>query len=144
MLNLKSVYFGQAHKDFDYRDYEMLKKVERLARKHQRQAENDCNGEGQVNGKFYRCDGSTEGAYLADKETTIFNAEMDKIEDKINRIIDALNLEKYALWVVKPWTVKYQGDPRGYTVKLSYDGDAIEWQYNQCLCPLVYFQGVIR
>ena len=84
--------------------------VARLARKHHRLAEMDCNGEGYIRGKFYRCDGSMPGAYV-DQDTTIFTAEGDKVERKIEDICKRLGLR-----------VEFQGDPRGYTVKV-YSGD---------------------
>jgi hypothetical protein len=124
MLNLQSIYFGQNHPEFDYKDYGIVKKVQRLALKHHRQAENDCNGEGWVKGKFYRCDGSVEGTYLNDGETTIFDWEMGELENKINDLITIHNRLKYQT-SEKPFKVEFQGDPRGATVKLYYDGEYI-------------------
>ena len=115
MLNLQSVYFGQRHSNFDYTDFDIIKKVSRLSHKHHRQAENNCNGEGWVKSHFYRCDGSTDGAYISEDQT-IFNYEMGLIEVKIERLI--ANKPKFK--------VEYQGDPRGCTVKLYYEGDFIE------------------
>jgi len=128
MLDLHSVYFGQKHKDFNYDDFDLIKKVSRLAFKHQRQAANDCNGEGFVNGVHYYSGNIDEwaksqygqgvkSAYVNDDEVTIFQEEQSKIEDKINKLI-----------AIKPkFSIEYQGDPRGYTVKLSYEGELIEW-----------------
>jgi hypothetical protein len=85
-----------------------LQKVRRLAKRHDRLAEMDCNGEGYVRGKFYRCDGSVPSAYMPDGETTIFDAESEKVAAKITAICKPLR--------IKP---EFQGDPRGYTVRLS-------------------------
>ena len=83
-------------------------KIRKLAMKHHRLAEMDCNGEGFVHGKFYRCDGSVPGSYLEDGETTIFCAEQEKIEERISALVSTIGLK-----------VEYQGDPRGCTVRLS-------------------------
>lgn len=117
MLNLQSIYFGQKHKDFDYKDFDIIKRVQRLTRKHYRQAENDCNGEGYVKGKFYRCDGSVEGAYI--DESTVFEIEMNAIEIKITELLIKNNKNNQ-------WKVEFQGDPRGATVKLYYETKYIE------------------
>jgi len=122
MLNLQSIYFGQDHKNFDSNDYDLIRKISRLAHKHHRQCENDCNGEGFVNGKFYRCDGSTPGAYMADNETTIFVKEINTIENRINKLIDKNDVHP----IIKGWKVEFQHDPRGATVKLYYEDSYIE------------------
>jgi hypothetical protein len=84
-----------------------LLRIRRLEHKNQRLSEADCNGEGVVNGKFYRLDGSVEGAYLTDGETSIFRAECDKIEKKIKALASPFG-----------YTAEFQGDPRGYTVRI--------------------------
>lgn len=114
MLNLQSIYFGQKNKDFDYQDFDVIKKIARLAHKHQRQCENDCNGEGWVKGEFFRCDGSMAGSYVNGGETTIFYVEIIKIEEKIRKLL------------TKGFVVEFQRDPRGNTVKLSYNGSYVE------------------
>ena len=124
MLNLQSIYFGQKHPNFDYKDYDLIRKISKLAHKHHKQAENDCNGEGWVKNKFYRCDGSVKGAYLADNETTIFSAEMDTIEDKITKLL--MGAKDKPGYCYGKFTVEFQYDPRGHTVKLYYEGDFIE------------------
>ena len=124
MLNLQSIYFGQRHKNFDYKDWAIIKKISRLAHKHHQQCENNCNGEGYINGKFYRCDGSTAGTYIGDE--TIFNIESTKIENKTIAIISERNKEINNLEKKGPFTVEFQGDPRGATVKIYYEGDFIE------------------
>jgi hypothetical protein len=137
MLNLQSVYFGQKHKDFDNKDYDIIRKVSRLAKKHQQQCVNSCNGEGFVNGQRYysgmiddyaqRTYGqNVKSAYFDDSEESIFDIEAGKIEDKINKLVYQFNYKKYALWRVKPLKIEYQGDPRGNTVKLFYENDYIE------------------
>jgi hypothetical protein len=87
----------------------LLLKVGRLERKNQRLCEMSCNGEGVVNGKFYRCDGSVKGAYLPDGETSIFDAESSKVEDKIRKLVSNSGFG---------YTAEFQGDPRGYTVRI--------------------------
>ncbi len=115
MLDSTSIFFGQKHPEFGFEDFNITKKISRLAKKHQRQCTNDCNGEGVVNGKFYRCDGTTPGTYIEEKKT-IFTAETEKIEAKIKKLISE-----------KPkFSVKFQGDPRGATVKLFYENDWVE------------------
>ena len=84
--------------------------LRRLALKHHRLAEYDCNGEGYILGQFIRLDGSNPKAYV-DADTSIFTAVSDKIEAKINAICDRLGFR-----------VEFQGDPRGYTVKI-FKGD---------------------
>ena len=127
MLTLQSIYFGQRHPDFSYEDYEIIRKVRRLAFKHLRQATNDCNGEGFVNGIHYYA-GSIDdyvrqqygegvrSAYIDESEETIFCKEMEKIEAKIEKIIAES----------PSFSVEYQGDSRGATVKLNYQGEYIE------------------
>lgn len=133
MLNLQSIYFGQKHKDFDYKDYDLIRKVARLAHRHQQQAVNDCNGEGFVNGQHYYSGNiddwarreygqGVKSAYIDNSEETVFNKEMEKIEERINKII-----EQHATFTKGlKFAVEYQGDPRGNTVKLYYEGDFIE------------------
>ncbi len=127
MLNLSFIYFGQKHKQFDYRDFDIIKKVSRLARKHQAQAVNECNGVGYVKGQCYYMGNiddwakreygyNVKDAYLdKDFETNVFDKESERIQDKINSIIKNSKFK-----------VEYQGDPRGNTVKLYYEGDYIE------------------
>ena len=91
--------------------------LRRLANKHHRLAEMECNGEGYLRGELYSWDNSKSWAnspsvFSEDKEeTTIFQIESDKVEAKIKAICERLGLR-----------VKFQGDPRGYTVKF-YKGD---------------------
>ncbi len=126
MLNLQSIYFGQKHRQFIDRDFDIIKKVSRLAHKHQIQATNDCNGEGWVKNVHYyngqiddyakRTYGdNVQSAYIDNTEETIFTQEMDRIEEKIKSSIKN-----------SKFTVEFQGDPRGNTVKLYYEGDFIE------------------
>ena len=139
MLDLQSVYFGQKHKNFDYQDFDLIIKIQRLARKHQRQCENSCNGVGYVNGQVYSTALSygqepgeyekreygynVKSAYInKDNEDCIFDIEAGKIEDRINTLIKEANKKKDK----DMFFVEFQGDPRGATVKLFYDGDYIE------------------
>ena len=137
MLDLQSIYFGRNHKEFDIKDMKLIQKVRRLARKHQKQCENSCNGVGYVNGQVYYCGmiddyakrtvgASVKSAYSSDDEASIFDKEVLKIEDKINKLVYQFNWFKYTLWKVKPFKVDFQGDPRGATVKLTYNGSYIE------------------
>jgi len=137
MLDLQSVYFGQKHKDFSYEDYDLIRKIARLAGKHQSQAVNDCNGEGYVDSQVYYCGSiddyakrkygqNVKSAYLTkDGKVTIFNQEAGRIEDKIKELLktrilcDVVN--NYGRF-----KVEFQGDPRGATVKLTYEGEYIE------------------
>ena len=132
MLNLQSIYFGQKHPNFDYKDFDIVKRVSRLAHKHLRQATNDCNGEGFVNGVHYYSGNiddwtrreygqGVKSAYIDNTEETIFYKEMKKIEDKINNIIKQTTV----LRETSKFRVEYQGDPRGNTVKLYYEDEFI-------------------
>lgn len=100
--------------------------IRRLARKHHRIAEMDCNGVGYIRGYTYyngRIDDwarreygpSVRSAYLntdaVDKEETIFEIESLRIEEKIRAFAKEINA-----------TVDFQGDPRGATVKIEIDG----------------------
>ena len=96
--------------------------LRRLSIKHHRLAEMDCNGEGVIRGIHYytgpiddyarRTYGyGVKSAYLLNSETTIFDVESEKVFDKINGICNRLGLR-----------VEFQGDPRGYTVKV-FKGD---------------------
>ncbi len=135
MLNLQSVYFGQRHKDFTYEDFDLICKISRLARKHHKQAENDCNGVGYVKGQVYYTGNiddfakktygyNVKDAYLTkDCEETIFNLESNKIESKINGLIlENIGKTKSA----SAFKVEFQGDPRGNTVKLFYENEQID------------------
>lgn len=106
-------------KVFGREDVELFNKVRRLAKKHQRLAEMSCNGVGYVNGAMHyngtideyakRTYGAgVQSAYINDDET-VFDAESDKVQDKIKDICFKLGLD-----------VEFQGDPRGNTVKVYY------------------------
>lgn len=114
MLNLQSIYFGQRHPKFMAADFAIIKKVARLAHKHQRQCENDCNGEGWIRGQFYRCD--SKAGYVG--ENTVFYVERVKIENKIDSLVKWYDTKKQ-------WRVEYQHDPRGCTVKLFYEDEMV-------------------
>lgn len=86
-----------------------------------------CNGKGWVNGRHYYAGAIDEyvkkqygsnirSAYTnpADPDTTVFDVETEKIEEKIRVIAAAAGI-----------TTDFQGDPRGYTVKLSYNGSDV-------------------
>lgn len=115
MLQLSSIYFGQKHPDFDYKDMDVIKQVRRLARKHNRQCENNCNGDGYIKGSYYRLD--NDKAYIKE-DYNVFDQEIDRIERRILYILNPLvNLK---------WKITFQHDPRGNTVKLFYDGDYVD------------------
>jgi len=136
MLDLQSVYFGQKHKDFNYQDFDLIKKIQRLARKHQRQCENSCNGEGWVNGQFYTCAAIDEqncqykSAYIfEDEDLNVFDLEISKIEEKIKSLLGVNHLvspDKDGGFSADKYRVEFQGDPRGATVKLFYEVAYIE------------------
>lgn len=100
--------------------------IRRLARKHNRLAEMDCNGEGVIRGVHYYSGGiddyakrtygnGVKSAYTTtDPNKTIFEIEGEKVEGKIKKICESVGFD-----------VEFQGDPRGYTTKLSYHGTNI-------------------
>lgn len=108
--------------------YELLT-LRRLANKHHKLAEMDCNGEGVIRGVHYyagsidnyakcRYGGGVKSAYNnSDSGETIFYDEGEKVETKIKSICKRLGL-----------TVEFQGDPRGYTVKVFKDGVFLDLQ----------------
>lgn len=90
--------------------------LRRLALKHRRLAEMGCNGEGCIRGKHYTTGNiGYENSHFInayhDSDTSIFDTESEKVSDKIKAICDRLGLR-----------VEFQGDPRGYTVKV-FKGD---------------------
>jgi hypothetical protein len=100
--------------------------LRRLANKHHNLAEMDCNGSGYIRGQAYysgRIDEYAKREYgynvkcsygdlLPEVDTpSIFQIECDKVETKIKAICERLGLR-----------VEFQGDPRGYTVKV-FKGD---------------------
>ena len=127
METFEAIRFGQKHADFEYEDFAILQRIARLSKKHQRQCENACNGVGVVKGQVYyggqidlwakeTYGQSVKSAYLENPEISVFDKEIASIEATINRLVYGTS-----------FSVKYQHDPRGYTVKLSYDGDLINW-----------------
>jgi hypothetical protein len=101
---------------------EAISKLRRLARKHHRVCEMECNGVGYLKGHTYyngaiddyarRTYGaSVKSAYLTeDMEETVFDKEYDRIADKVKAICQANGL-----------TCEFQGDPRGATVRIFKD-----------------------
>lgn len=96
--------------------------LRRLALKHHRLAEMDCNGEGVIRGVHYyngTIDDYARGvksAYVS-PDLTIFTKESDKVEDKIKALCDKQGI-----------TVEFQGDPRGYTCKFFFQGQFLDVQ----------------
>lgn len=136
MLSLQSIYFGQKHPSFDYKDMDIIKRVKRLAMKHHKQCENSCNGSGYVKEQCYyvgaidnfsrsTCGQNVKSAYVKEDES-IFDVEATRIEDKILNIVGAYDKKANNLEKKGPFTVEFQGDPRGATVKLYYEGDFID------------------
>ena len=96
-----------------------LLQIRRLAKRHHRLAEMDCNGEGVIRGVHYyngaiddyarrEYGHGVKSAYLKD-EVTVFDVESDKIQAKILKIAET----------VPALVVTFQGEPRGNTVKLE-------------------------
>ena len=85
--------------------------IARLARKHHRLAETACNGEGAVNGRWYRLDGSTPDAYPV-PDVSVFDLATEKVEAQIQNLVALLG---------EGWRVEFQGDPRGWTVKVYHE-----------------------
>ena len=145
--NLRYIYFGQKHKDFDYKDFELIQKISKLAKKHLRQAVNSCNGYGVVKGQMYyggQIDDyakreygyNVKSAYINNSDETIFDKEGEIIEDKIKALlgisptepqqrIEGLNYLDKGHKSGK-YILGFQGDPRGSTVKLYYENDFVE------------------
>ena len=84
--------------------------LRRLILKHHRIAEMSCNGEGSIRGTFYSWDNSrfAKSPAISD-DLNVFDVESDKVETKIKAITERLGLR-----------CEFQGDPRGYTVKVFY------------------------
>ena len=85
--------------------------IRRLAMRHHRLAEMDCNGEGSIRGRFYRLD-QPEG-YVSE-DVSVFTAESDKVEAKITSLASSVGL-----------AAGFQGDPRGCTVTLTRGDQSI-------------------
>ena len=96
--------------------------LKRLAKKHHRLAEMDCNGEGVIRGVHYyagaiddyarRTYGAgVKSAYINDGDEDVFSIESNKIRSKINNLVKALG-DKFE--------AHFQGDPRGATVRLYF------------------------
>lgn len=153
MLDLQSVYFGQKHKDFDYRDIELIKKVKRLASQHLRQCVNSCNGYGIVKGKMYYSGmsyGQKPGDYekreygynvvsayiAADNEETVFDQAIYDIEAKIKFLLGISYIARKSKieglsyidkgYIAGKYILDFQHDPRGNTVRLYYENSFID------------------
>jgi len=94
--------------------------IRRLAKKHQRLAEMDCNGVGDIRGCTHYAGNiddyarreygyGVRSAYtVPGSEDTIFTIESEKLEARIMALADSIGL-----------VASFQGDPRGYTVKIE-------------------------
>lgn len=123
---------AKVHNNADDVLVEKLLTIRRLAKKHHRLAEMDCNGEGVIRGVHYyngtiddyarrEYGQGVKSAYVVRsgtlndpklaEETTVFDVESEKVQDKIIDLVKKLG---------KGWKVEFQGDPRGNTVKLYY------------------------
>lgn len=107
--------------------------IRRLANKHRRLAEMSCNGEGWIRGQRYYGGAIDEWAkreygasvksafpyrnYDVNADVSVFDQESDKVEAKITDLVKQLGVG---------WMVEFQGDPRGWTVKLSYNGRSVD------------------
>ena len=109
-------------------DIEAFEKLRRLARKHHRLAEMDCNGVGVLRGKTYYA-GSIDKwareqygnnvlpAYQhTDPDRSVFDVESDVLQGKILEIAHSFG-----------FTVEFQGDPRGNTVKIYADNNKAQY-----------------
>ena len=88
-----------------------LLRIRRLAFKHNRVAEMSCNGEGYVGGRFWRLDNPKAYTIQGGVEVNVFDIESDRIEAKICKVAEQFNI-----------STDFQGDPRGYTVRLQIAG----------------------
>jgi hypothetical protein len=100
-----------------------IEKIKWLAKKHHRLCEMDCNGVGYINGTWYYCGKIDDYArkqygqgvqsayiyYANDPDTTIFDFEIKKTEEKIYKLAFFDNNLR----------VEFQHDPRGATVKIA-------------------------
>ncbi len=139
--DLQMIYFGQNNPDFDYKDLDLVLKVKRLAKQHQRQCENSCNGYGVVKGQVYYSGMSygqepgeyekreygynVKSAYIHPEghdyeEENVFDEEIQKIESKIDGLFLGVGEETHRIPGLK-FKVEFQHDPRGNTVKLYYN-----------------------
>lgn len=95
--------------------------IRRLANKHHKLAEMECNGAGVIRRQSYYGGNiddwarreygyGVKSSYIAD-DVSVFSIESDKVEAKIKGLCDKIGLR-----------VEFQGDPRGYTCKF-YMGD---------------------
>jgi hypothetical protein len=108
--------------------WEALQKISRLAKKHNRICEMYCNGKGYLKGKVYTL-GTPEGQEVSGyvegtEEANVFYQELEKIESKIKGIMPISTFhmvgDDYKEWE-NTYEVKFQHDPRGYTVKVFYN-----------------------
>jgi hypothetical protein len=107
-------------------DIDLIQRIKILSKQHHRQCENSCNGAGIVKGQSYysgmgygeeageyekkQYGYNVKSAYLSiEMENTVFDTEIENIQEKINALVKDTD-----------FTIKYQHDPRGYTVKLFY------------------------
>lgn len=108
--------------DEDCRKVELLTVIDRLAKKHHRLAEMECNGEGWLHGKHYyagtidKQNSQYTSAYITEHRT-VFEAETGKVEAKIADLVRKLGAG---------WRVEFQGDPRGNTVKVFKGNNLVE------------------
>ncbi len=105
MLDFQSVVIGQLCRNFDYKDFLIVKKVRRLALRHLQLCEYSNSGEGWIKGCHYTLDNPT--TYIG--KDSVFDLEIVKIENKIEKILKNSHLR-----------VECQRNPREATVKLFY------------------------
>ena len=115
--------------DITWEQAQIIDGLKRLSKKHHRLAEMDCNGEGVIRGVHYYAGtiddyarhtygANVKSAYqpipedcVLSDENTIFEVESFILEGKIRNLANALG---------DNFEVKFQGDPRGCTVRLQY------------------------
>lgn len=107
------------HTAKQYERAERIQKILLLEKQHLRQCENSCNGYGYVPRKGFFYNGTIDeyakreygyhvkSAYISETEETVFDKEIEKIQDKI------LKLAKDDI------KVTFQHDPRGRTVQIE-------------------------
>lgn len=122
--NFDLIRFGQTNPEFTLKDFIILGKLKMWSKQHQKFCVYRCNGVGVIKGKTYfsgaiddyarhQYGNNVENANINDDEN-IFDIEADKVLSKIEKLIKNTK-----------FTIKTQGDPRGETVRIFYNGKYI-------------------
>lgn len=126
--------FGKNNPEFEYEDYELALKLLRLASRHQKLAEMDCNGYGTINGQTYYngpIDARQEFGHLVksayineNKDETIFDIESERVVDQAKKTINHNMVKSLKDRPNEPlssnFRIETQGDTRGCTMKVFY------------------------